>query len=73
MLFFKNVKMMFWVDAIVCAMYFRNRCPSHALDFKTSYEIWFDHVPSIQHLRVFGSTCYALVPKEHINKLGSRS
>ena len=25
------------------------------------------------HLRVFGSTCYALIPKEQRNKLGARS
>ena len=29
--------------------------------------------PSVKHLRVFGSTCYALIPKEQRNKLGARS
>jgi len=27
----------------------------------------------VNHLRVFGSTCYALIPKVHRNKLGARS
>eukprot|EP00253_Pinus_taeda_P013758 PITA_13758 len=25
--------------------------------------MWYGHVPSVKHLRVFGSTCYALIPK----------
>jgi hypothetical protein len=27
----------------------------------------------VRHLRVFGSTCYALIPKEKISKLDARS
>jgi hypothetical protein len=27
----------------------------------------------VRHLKVFGSTCYALIPKEQINKLGAVS
>ena len=60
-MFFKNVKLMFWGDAVKCAAYLRNRSPSNALDNKTP------------HLRVFGSTYYALIPKEQRNKLGARS
>jgi len=73
MLFFKNVKIMFWVDAILCAAYIKNRCPCNAIRNKTPYEMWYGHVPSVKHLRVFGSTCYALIPKVHRNKLGARS
>ena len=73
MLFFKNVKIMFWVDVVLCAAYIKNRCPSNAIRNKTPYEMWYGHVPSVKHLRVFGSTCYALVPKIHRNKLGARS
>jgi transposase InsO family protein len=36
MMFFKNVKLMFWVDTILCAIYVKNRCSSHALGNKTS-------------------------------------
>ena len=72
-MFFKNVKLMFWGDAVVCATYLRNRSPSNALDKKTPHEMWFGHLPPVRHLRVFGSTCYALIPKEQRNKLGARS
>ena len=31
MMFFKNVKLMFWVDAVLCVVYVKNRCPSKAI------------------------------------------
>eukprot|EP00253_Pinus_taeda_P002192 PITA_02192 len=73
MMFFKNVKMIFWVDAVLCAIYVKNRCLSNAIKNKTPYEMWYGHIPLVKHLRVFGSTCYALIPKVHRNKLGARS
>ena len=73
MMFFKNVKLMFWCDAVVCATYLRNRIPSHAIEYKTPHEMWFGHLPSIRNLKVFGSTRYALIPKKETNKLGARS
>ena len=73
MLFFKNVKTMFWTDAVLCAAYIKNRCPCNAIRNKTPYEMWYGHVPSVKHLKVFGSTCYTLIPKVHRNKLGARS
>lgn len=64
-LFLKNVKLIFWSDVVHCAIYVKNRCPSHARDkHKTPYEMWFGRLPSVRHLKVFGSTCYALTPKE---------
>ena len=46
MMFFKNEKLMFWCDAVVCETYLRNRIPSHAIEDKTSHEMWFGHLPS---------------------------
>ena len=71
MVFFKNVKLMFWGDAVKCAAYLRNRSPSNSVNDKTPHEMWFGHLPLIRHLRVLGSTCYALIPKEQRNKLGA--
>ena len=73
MMFFKNVKLMFWGDALVCVAYLRNIITSQALEDKTPHEMWFGHLPSVRHLWVFGSPCYALIPKEQRNKLGARS
>eukprot|EP00253_Pinus_taeda_P010941 PITA_10941 len=63
MLFFKNVKIMFWADAVLCAAYIKNKCPSNAIRNKTPYEMWYGHVPLVKHPTIFGSTCYALIPK----------
>ena len=73
MVFFKYVKLMFWADVVLCVIYVKNRFPSSAIRNKTPYEMWYGHIPSVNHLRVFGSTCYALIPKLHRNKLGARS
>jgi hypothetical protein len=73
MMFFKNVKLMFWANVVLCAVYMKNRCPSHALKNKTPYEMLYGHISSVRHLRVFGSTCYALIPKEDKSKLDARS
>jgi transposase InsO family protein len=35
MMFFKNVKLMSWHDAVLCAVYVKNMCPSHSLKKKT--------------------------------------
>ena len=69
MMFFKNVKLMFWVDAVLCVVYVKNRCPSNAIRHKNPYEKWYGHIPLVKHLRVFGSTCYALIPKVHKTNL----
>ena len=64
MMFFNNVKLMFWGDAVVCVAYLRNRSPSHAIEDKTPHEMWLEHLPLVRHLIVFGSTSYSLIPKE---------
>jgi hypothetical protein len=73
MMFFKNVKLMFWDDAFLCAVYVKKIYTFHALKNKTPYEIWYGHIPSMRHIRVFGSTCYALIPKEQRSNFDARS
>ena len=72
-MFFQNVKLMFWGEAVLCAFYIRNRCPSTAINNKSPYEMWYNHLPTIQHFRVFGSPCFALIPRQQRNKLGARN
>ena len=63
MMFFKNVKLMFWANAVLCFVYIKNRSPSYSIRNKTPYEMWHGHISSVKHSRVIGSTCYALIPK----------
>ena len=73
MLFFKGLKSCYWAEAVHTAVYLRNRSPSSSLDGITPFEAWYGFKPMVKHLRVFGSVCYALVPKEKRKKLESRS
>jgi hypothetical protein len=73
MMIFNNVKLLFLDDAVLCAVYVKNRCPSHAIQKKTPYEMWYGHIPSVRHLGVFSSTYYASIPKEKIKKLDASS
>ena len=51
----------FWLEAVMCATYILNRCPTKSLQSITPYEAWHGKKPSIGHLRVFGCLAYALV------------
>jgi hypothetical protein len=73
MLSFKRLSSKYWAEAIHTTIYLRNRSPTASLDGITPYEAWFGFKPRVKHLRVFGSVCYALVPKEKRTKLDSRS
>ncbi|KAG6501622.1 hypothetical protein ZIOFF_041505 [Zingiber officinale] len=50
-----------------------NRTESKAVEGKTPYEAWFDKNPQVGHLKIFGSPCYAWVPKMRRDKLDSRA
>lgn len=73
MMFFNNVKMVFKADAVLGAMYIKNKFPCHALKNKNPYGMWYGHIPSVRYLMVFVSTYYALIPKERRNNIGERS
>jgi len=73
MMFFKNVKLMFWANAVLCVVYVKNRYPYNSIRNTIPYEMWYEHIPLVKHLNVFGSTYYALISKEQTSKLDARS
>lgn len=50
----------FWAEGVATAVYLINLSPTKAVWNKTPYEAWYGNKPSVCHLRVFGSICYAL-------------
>jgi transposase InsO family protein len=52
-----------WPELIMTANYLRNRSPTKRLGM-TPYEAYEGTKPSLQHLRIIGSTVYTLIPKE---------
>ncbi|KAG9458129.1 hypothetical protein H6P81_002637 [Aristolochia fimbriata] len=69
----KHVPHCFWAEAVACAVYVLNRCPTKGLKNMTPYEAWNGHPPNVKHFRIFGSITYAQVPKEVRKKLDDKS
>jgi hypothetical protein len=62
----------FWAEAVVNAVYTRNRCPTRALEGMTPEEAWSGRKPSVAHMRMFGCLVYAMVPDEKKGKLDAK-
>ena len=54
-------------------MYLLNLLPTRALKGNTPYEMWHGVKPSVEHLKVFGCVCYALVPEVKRDKLDHKA
>ncbi|EJD38936.1 hypothetical protein AURDEDRAFT_71766 [Auricularia subglabra TFB-10046 SS5] len=62
-----------WFEAVLYAVYIKNRLPTRALGYSSPYETAWGHVPSLAHLRKFGSRMWVHRPKELRTKLNERS
>jgi transposase InsO family protein len=69
MMQFKGLSTKYWAEAVHNTVYLRNRSPTPTLYGKTPYKAWYGFKPKVNHLKVFCSTCYALVLKEKRTKL----
>ncbi|GJV20172.1 retrovirus-related pol polyprotein from transposon TNT 1-94, partial [Tanacetum coccineum] len=69
----KKMPKEFWAEAVDCAVYLLNRCPSNNLDNKTPQEAWNGMKPTVSHLRIFGNITYVHVPSQRRSKLDDRS
>lgn len=63
----------FWAEAAMTAIYIKNRLPSPKSDTKTPYQIVYDILPSVKHMRVFGCLAYVLTPREIRSKWDPKS
>ena len=68
-----NLPIEFWGECVLTAGYLINRTPSVVLNGKTPYEVLNRQAPSLEHLRVFGSLCYAHNQRRKGDKFASRS
>ena len=73
MMFHTNVPKRFWGDAVLTACYLINRIPTRILQDLSPYEVLNKTRPTIDHMRVFGSLCFVLIPGEQRNKLEAKS
>jgi len=71
----KDVDQDLWADAIKTAVFIKNRVTRRALPVgKTPFELWTGNKPDVSHMQVFGSTCWVVLHKSHIDgKFGDKA
>ena len=71
--FHSRIPLSFWGDCVLTATQLINCLPTPLLQNKSPYEILHKTSPTYDHIRVFGSLCYASSGHLHSDKFGSRS
>jgi hypothetical protein len=62
----KKMSKEFWTEAVDCAIYLSNRCPTKGLNNMTPQEAWSRRKPSVSHLKVFGCIGYVHIDDQAI-------
>lgn len=73
MLYAKKLPQYLWAEAVNTAVYILNRSTSSQVPNTTALELWSKLKPSLSHARIFGSSCYSLVPDQRRKKLDPKS
>ena len=68
----KHLPNYYWVQAVHCAVYIWNRCPTKAVMNKVSEEAWSGGKQGVTHMKVFGCVAYADIPNQLRKKLDSK-
>ena len=63
----------FWAEALSTASYVGNRSPTTAEKAMTPYEAWNAYKPNVNHLRIFGCSAYAHIPKDERSKVDPKT
>ena len=69
----KKMPKEFWAEAVDCAIYLSNRCPTKSLNGMTLQEAWSRRKPSVSYLKVFGSIGYVHLDDQVRTKLDDKS
>ena len=68
MINYSTLLLSLWMEALKTTIHILNRVPSKSVP-KTPYELWTGRVPSLNHLRVWGSPAEAKVFNPNIEKI----
>lgn len=68
----RNVPLDFWAEAVATVIYLLNKSFVKSVLEKTPFKTWFNFKPTVSHLRVFGSVCYALTTTSRHTKAGKK-
>lgn len=69
----KEMPASFWGEVVKTAVYILNRAPTRSTENSTPYQLWFERIPKVQHMRVFGCIAHAKKLSPHPPKLADRS
>jgi hypothetical protein len=69
---YSNLPLSLWIKALKTTIHILNRVPSKSVP-KTPYELWIGRVPSLKHLRVWGSPAEPKVFNPNIGKLDPKT
>ena len=73
MLYAQNLKLDLWAEAVVNAVYTRNRCPTRAVANMTPEQGWSGRQPCVAHMHIFGCIAFANVPDACRTKLDAKA
>ncbi|KAH9726202.1 hypothetical protein KPL70_008169 [Citrus sinensis] len=68
----KGIPNNLWAKACHTAVYILNRSPTKAVRDKTPFEAWHSQKPIVDHLKIFGSIAYALIPAQSREKFDEK-
>ncbi|GBM04026.1 Retrovirus-related Pol polyprotein from transposon TNT 1-94 [Araneus ventricosus] len=70
-----GLPMKFWAEAIKCAVYIGNRCPTRGLqdENQTPFQKLFGTKPTVKHFQTFGLKAFALNKQPQKGKFDARS
>lgn len=73
MLCARNVPQFLWAEAVNTAVYLLNRTATSQLKNSTPYEAWTGKKPNLSHVKIFGSSAFAHIPKIQRRKLDPKA
>eukprot|EP00253_Pinus_taeda_P033607 PITA_33607 len=62
----------YWAEAVNCAAYILNRCPTKAVMNRVLEEAWSGRKQGVTHMKVFGCVAYAHIPDQLRRKLDNK-
>ena len=63
----------FWAEAVVTAVYLRNRSPTASVKDSTPYQRWHKEKADVSHIKVFGCDAFVHIPHQKHKKLDKKS
>jgi hypothetical protein len=69
----REQRRLLWTEAIATAAYLRNRVPKKGHSNRTPYSEWFNKIPDVSHLRVWGSKAYTHAKDQNLKKYDARA